>query len=149
MQPQQKWRALLEPLLQGTVYELVGVECIRRGKHSVLRMYLDKPGGITIGEIATLTRKISVLLDVARPVAGPYLLEISSPGVERPLFDPLHFQRQIGENVSLRLKRLIDNRRYYRGLLLAADAEKIQIEMEGQAYVFNYADIDKAKLLEA
>lgn len=147
MRRQDKWQAIISPMIEDTPYELVGVECMGGGKHTVVRVYIDKPGGITIDDIVQLSRQISVVLDVEEPIKGPYTLEVSSPGIERPLFLPAHFMQQIGQKVYVKTSLLIGNRQNFKGLLLSANEKEIQIEVEGQVFSFTYEDIDKARVI--
>lgn len=147
MQSQQKWQVIIGKVLQGTPYEFVGAECIGGGKHTVLRVYVDKPGGINIDDITKISREVSVVLDVEEPIKGSYTLEVSSPGLQRPLFTPEHFQAQVGKKISLRTSALQNNRQNYKGLLQKADEHHVEIECEGQVYSFGYSDIDKGKVI--
>jgi len=88
-----------------------------------------------------------VVLDVEEPIKGLYTLEVSSPGLNRPLFTPAHFQAQEGQKVTLRTRTLQNNRQNYKGVLLKADEKGVELECEGQIYSFSYSDIDKAKVI--
>lgn len=147
MRRQEKWQAIIKPILEDTPYELVGVECIGGGKHTVIRIYIDKPGGITIDDIVNLSRQISVLFDVEEPIRSPYTLEVSSPGLDRPLFLPGHFQQQLGQKVSVKTSLSVENRQNFKGILRQADEEGIQLEVDMQLISFAYDDIDKAKVI--
>ncbi|MBS0288036.1 MAG: ribosome maturation factor RimP [Proteobacteria bacterium] len=147
MRRQDKWQAIISPILLDTPFELVGVECVGGGKHTIVRIFIDKPGGITIDEIAQLSRQISVVLDVEEPIKGHYTLEVSSPGLERPLFTPLHFKGQIGNKVFIKTSFPVNNRQNFKGVLLSCDESSVQVEVDGQAFSFNYEDIEKAKSL--
>ncbi|MBS0289325.1 MAG: ribosome maturation factor RimP [Proteobacteria bacterium] len=147
MRSQDKWQALIGPVLIGTAFELVGVECVGGGKHTVVRIYIDKPGGITIDEIAQLSRQISVIFDVEEPIKGHYTLEVSSPGLERPLFNPSHFKQQLGQKVFVKTNFAIENRLNFKGILRVAHEQGIEIEIDEQMVSINYEDIVKAKVL--
>lgn len=148
MHRQEKWQALLAPILQNTPFELVGVECVGGGKHTVVRVFIDKiNGGITIDEIAHLSREMSMVLDVEEAVRGAYTLEVSSPGLERPLFLPAHFKQQIGQQVKVKVRHAINNRQNFKGILLHAGEEDIQLEVEGEKFTFLYEDMEKARVI--
>lgn len=147
MRRQEKWQAIISPIIEDTPFELVGVECVGGGKHTVVRVYIDKPGGITIDDIVHLSRQISVVLDVEEPIKGPYTLEVSSPGLERPLFLPAHFMQQIGQKVFVKTSLLIGNRQNFRGILLNANENEIQLEVEKEVFSFTYEDIEKARVI--
>ncbi len=143
---QQKWQTIVDKVLSPP-FEFVGVEISGGGKHTVLRVYVDKPGGITIDDIARISRELSVVLDVEEPLAGAYTLEVSSPGLQRPLFTPSHFQAQVGQRISIKTKLLVKQRQNFKGVLRQADEKGIALDCDGELYSFSYADIDKAKVI--
>lgn len=147
MHQQTKWHDLIGPVLQGTPFELVGVECVGGGKHTVVRIYIDKPGGITLDDIVTLSRQISVIFDVEEPIKGHYTLEVSSPGLQRPLFMPAHFQNQVGQIIAVRTSHALGNRQNFKGTLVKADDDGIEMQVDEQSISFAYNDIDKAKVI--
>jgi ribosome maturation factor RimP len=148
MHRQAKWQAIIGPILAGTPFELVGVECVGGGKHTVVRVYIDKPGGITLDDIVQLSREMSVVLDVEEPIQGHYTLEVSSPGLDRPLFLPAHFMQQVGQKVYLRARHAeAANRQNFKGVLLSADEKAVQVDVDGQVYSFSYDDVEKAKVI--
>src|SRR5476649_726815 len=101
MRRQEKWQTVLGSVFEGSPFELVGVECVGGGKHTIVRIYIDKPGGILLDEIVSLSRQIGVVFDVEEPIKSAYALEVSSPGLARPLFLPQHFRQQIGQEISI------------------------------------------------
>lgn len=141
-----KWEQLFSPILQDTDYELVGVVKAGGGKHTVFRVYIDKPGGITIDEIAKLTKAIDMALATEIDL-GPFTLEVSSPGVDRPLFTPAQFEHQVGQKIKLKLGQLKDNRKKFVGILKATSPEGIMLEEDAQTYEFRYAEIDEAQVV--
>lgn len=147
MRQQQKWQEIVRPILDNTPYELVGVECTSGGRHTIVRVFLDKPGGITLDEIVSLTKSLNVLLDVEAPIQGRYTLEVSSPGVNRPLFMPSHFMAQIGQQVALKVSPARDGRQNFKGVLKKASEEAVECEVEGESFSFDYSEIEKAKLI--
>lgn len=146
MRYDDKWDNILCPILQGTEYELVGVVKSGDGGRSLLRVYLDKPGGITIDEIAKLSREIDMVLSVELEMAR-YTLEVSSPGLNRLLFKPAHFQQHVGKEIKLKLGPLHDNRRHFVGVLTAATEEAATVLFESEECVFSYTDIEEARLV--
>lgn len=147
MRHQEKWEKIVAPVFVGTPFELVGIECVGGGKHTTVRIFIDKPGGISIDEIVDLTRQINIVLEVEEPIKGLYTLEVSSPGLERPLFKSEHFKQQIGQIIALRTRQAIKERQNFKGLLKSADDESIELEIDGQLFSFSYADIDKARVI--
>lgn len=137
---------LLEPVVEGLGYELVGVEYHPSGRQGLLRVYIDHPDGIGVDDCARVSHQVSGVLDVEDPLPGEYLLEISSPGLDRPVFKPADFQRFAGERVRLRLRGLVDGRRKYRGRLLGLRGESVVIEESGAEVAVPLAEIDRANL---
>lgn len=147
MEQQEKWHRVIGPLLQGTPFELIGVECTGGVKHTLVRMFVDKPGGITIDEIAKLSRQFHVVLEVEQIVKGLYTLEVSSPGLEKPLFTPQHFQFQVGQVITLKTRYPCEGRSHFKGVLQRATQEGVELVVEGQLFSFVYEDIQKAKVV--
>jgi ribosome maturation factor RimP len=139
---------LLEPAIADLGLELVGIEFSPNTGSSLLRVYIDEPErGITIDDCERASREISALLDVNDPVAGRYTLEVSSPGLERPLFTPAHFERFTGEQVRINVNLPIDGRRRFQGRIDAVDAERVTIEQDGTPVQIAHANIAKARLV--
>ena len=139
---------LLEPAIADLGLELVGIEFSPNSGTSLLRVYIDEPErGITIDDCERASREISALLDVNDPVAGRYTLEVSSPGLERPLFTPAHFERFAGEQVRINVNLPIDGRRRFQGRIDAVDAERVTIDQDGKPVGIAHANIAKARLV--
>jgi ribosome maturation factor RimP len=100
---QERVQALLEPLVEGLGYELVCLELHGSGAHALLRLYIDAPQGIGLDDCERVSREVSAALDVADPISGSYRLEVSSPGLDRPLAKPEHFRRFAGRQAKLQL----------------------------------------------
>ena len=133
-------------IADGEGMEVVDVELrpegSRRGR--VLRLYLDKHGGPNIDELGRVSRQLSELLDTQDIVEGSYTLEVSSPGINRPLKKPEHFQRFIGKRVRVRTGDMIEGRRSFLGILKEVTGEKIRIEVEGKQYDIPFSMIEKS-----
>lgn len=139
---------LLEPAIADLGLELVGIEFSPNSGSSLLRVYIDEPErGITIDDCERASREISALLDVNDPVAGRYTLEVSSPGLERPLFTPAHFERFAGEQVRINVNLPIDGRRRFQGRIDSVDAERVTIEQDGTPVQIAHVNIAKARLV--
>jgi len=142
-----KISAMIEPSLDALGYELVGVEYTAQGKHSVLRIYIDAPDGVDVNDCQKASQQISGVLDVEEPLSGQYTLEVSSPGLERPLFVAAHFERFAGERAEVRMHTPIDGQRKFIGQLAGVDDNKVKLDLEnGESVSLSLADIDKAKL---
>ena len=127
---EQKTEALLLPLVEEKGYELVDVEYVKEGSNWYLRAYVDKEGGITINDLEAVSRKLSDLLDEEDFISDAYILEVSSPGLGRPLKKDKDFDRSIGEEIEIHLYRSIDGNKQYVGLLKSYNKETITIETE-------------------
>lgn len=128
-------------------YELLGIEHLAQGRHSLLRLYIDSPDGITVEDCERVSHQVSGVLEVEDPIKGQYTLEVSSPGLDRPLFKLEHYARFIGEVVSLRLVRPLGERRKFKGRLLALREDAVVVEQDGVEVVIPLEDIDKAHLV--
>jgi ribosome maturation factor RimP len=143
-------REALVELLQRPVdalgYELVDLD-VRIGGEGLLRVYIDHPDGITLADCEAVSRQISAFLDVEDPLPGHYVLEVSSPGVERRLRTLEHFARFAGSEVKVELKRKTDGRRKLRGELLGVDDNRVVVDVEGQPWRLRVDEIAKANLI--
>jgi len=139
---------LIEPVVEGLGYELLGIEYISQGRHSVLRLYIDSEQGIGLGDCEQVSRQVSGVMEVEDPLKGQYVLEVSSPGVDRPLFKAEHYICHIGHTVRIRLRRPQDKQRKFRGVLVEADEQGILLRdvENGQETRLAYNDIEKANL---
>lgn len=144
MRVQERLIDLIEPVVAGLGYELVGVEF--DGRQRLLRVYIDSPEGIGLDDCTRVSNQVSAMLDVEDPIAGHYQLEISSPGLDRPLFNLSHFERFQGEMARLQLARAIDGRRRFKGRLAGVEGEDILVDHEGTMLRIPYEAIEKARL---
>ncbi|CDG16179.1 Ribosome maturation factor rimP [Xenorhabdus doucetiae] len=143
---EQKLTEIISAPVEALGFELVGLEFIR-ARVSTLRVYIDSEEGITVDNCADVSHQVSAVLDVEDPVPGLYNLEISSPGLERPLFKAEHYQRFIGEEVNLMLRMAMQNRRKWKGIIKAVDGEMITVAVDGKDEVFALSNIQKANLV--
>lgn len=125
-----KTEALVQPIVDEKGFELVDVEYVKEGSNWYLRAYVDKQGGITINDLEAVSRILSDKLDEEDFIRDAYILEVSSPGLGRPLKKDKDFDRNIGEEVEIHLYRAIDGNKQYVGLLKSYDKETITIQME-------------------
>jgi ribosome maturation factor RimP len=138
---------LLEPTVERLGYELIELELQFAGKDSVVRLFIDRPEGVGLADCEAVSRQVSALLDVEDPLPGHYVLEVSSPGLDRKLTRPAHFRRFVGEDVRVRLRVPVDGRRNFRGRLTAADEQDIEVEVDGQVHHLAMAAIESARLV--
>ena len=113
----EQLQALLAPVVEALGYECWGLEFLSQGRHSLLRVYIDKADGILIEDCETVSRQVSGVLDVEDPISGEYTLEVSSPGMDRPLFTLEQFARYVGEQVKIKLRVPFERRRNFQGVL--------------------------------
>jgi ribosome maturation factor RimP len=138
---------LLGPTIERLGYELADLELRLAGRDSVVRVFIDKPQGVRLEDCEAVSRQVSAVLDVEDPVPGHYVLEVSSPGLDRKLTKPAHYRRYVGDDVRVQLRVPVDGRKKFRGKLLAASEDTIQIEVDGQLHELPIATIDTARLV--
>ncbi|MEN8214401.1 MAG: ribosome maturation factor RimP [Pseudomonadota bacterium] len=137
-------RTTIEPM----GFEVVGVQLLGAGRHGKkLRIYIDAPQGIMLDDCAAVSRQMSAVMDVEDPISGNYDLEVSSPGLDRPLFNLEHFERFAGQMVTLRTLGSHHGRRKFSGKLLGRDGESIQLDVDGEQLSLPFSDIDSARIV--
>lgn len=142
---------LLEPPIEALGYELIDIEFAQAGRGGVLRLFIDRPVGDVLGNIAVedcarVSHTVSELLEVEDPIKGHYTLEVSSPGFDRILRKHAHFERFIGERISVELKLPQDGRRRFVGVLKSLTDDSIVVDVDGQDYTLTLERIQKARL---
>ena len=146
MAQREDLQLLLSPAVESAGYTLWGVEYLPQGKHSVLRVYIDHADGIGIEDCEAASRQISALLDVEDPIKGHYALEVSSPGLDRPLFQLRHYQQLQGQRVALKLIAPVDGVRNYKGVIESVNADEITLMVEDKKVAVLFGNIQKAHL---
>jgi ribosome maturation factor RimP len=144
---QRVWQ-LAEPLVVAAGLELVDVQYRPEGGRAVLRLLIDRPtGGVTIDELARISREFGHVLDAHDAVPGRYHLECSSPGLNRPLVRPEHFRRAVGQRVSVQLRTPLDGRRRFHGVLAAADDDSVTVDdADVGRRVLRLCDVERANI---
>ena len=137
----------MDPVISGLGYELVGVEFLSQGRHSMLRVYIDQADGIKIEDCEKVSRQLSAWLDVEDPVSGEYRLEVSSPGLERPLFRVADYERFAGQLARLKMRNNVDGRRKFTGRLKGLDGDDVLLEVDGEDIRLRFDEIEKAHLV--
>ena len=137
---------LAAPLAEGEGMEIVDVEFRPEGSRGgrVLRLYLDKEGGLSVDDLTRVSRRLSELLDAEDAVEGAYTLEVSSPGINRPLKKPEHFTRFVGKRIRVRTRDMIDGRRSFLGILAQVAGDSVILTQEGKQYQIPFSMIDKS-----
>jgi ribosome maturation factor RimP len=139
---------MLKPVLASMGYQLVERELVTDMGRLILRLYIDKEGGVTLDDCSEASRAISAHLDVEDPIPGKYDLEVSSPGVERPLRYPEDFARYAGETIKLRTLEPLEGRQNYRGVLKGCDANNINMTVDGKEFVIPFSALLKARIVK-
>ena len=140
-------RRMFEPVVEAMGYQLWGLEYLPQGRHSLLRIYIDKEGGIDVEDCAEVSHQLSGLLDVEDPISGEYTLEVSSPGLDRPLFTPEQFKAYIGQQAKVRLKQAFDNRKNFTGVIKGVEDDEIILGVGEEDYTLPIEAIDKANIV--
>ncbi|WP_118858711.1 ribosome maturation factor RimP [Haemophilus haemolyticus] len=141
----------LQQMLQGAVEdlgcELWGIECQRAGRFMTVRLFIDKEGGVTVDDCADVSRQVSAILDVEDPIADKYNLEVSSPGLDRPLFTLPQFERYIGQDIAVHLRIPVMERRKWQGKLARIENDMVTLIVDGQEQVLVFGNIQKANVV--
>jgi len=138
---------LIDTTIQVLGLDLWGVELLQQGKYSLLRIYIEREEGVTIEDCEKVSRQVSALLDVEDPIAGEYTLEVSSPGMDRPLFSIEHYLKYVGSEVDLKLRRPINGRRKFKGQIIKISGDIVGLLVEGSEYSLEFSDIEKASIV--
>lgn len=138
---------LIDTTIQALGLDLWGVELLQQGKYSLLRIYIEREEGVTIEDCEKVSRQVSALLDVEDPIAGEYTLEVSSPGMDRPLFSIEHYSQYVGSEVDLKLRRPLDGRRKFKGQIIKVSGDIVGLVVEGSEYDLEFSDIEKASIV--
>lgn len=140
-------KEIVLPLIKDQNFELVDLEIKGKGPTTILRIFVDKPGGITLDECTALSEKLSLNLDVEDFFPQRYTLEVSSPGLDRPLISESDFKRKIGENIKVFLKIPVDNKSVIEGRIEDFKDQKLWLNSEGESKAIAFEKIEKAKII--
>lgn len=143
---EQKTEALLLPMMEEYGFELVDVEYVKEGGNKYLRAYIDKPGGITINDCETVSRRLSDLMDAEDFIDEAYIMEISSPGLGRPLKKEKDYARSIGKEVEIHTFRAVDHEKAFEGILTAYDKDTVTITVSDEELTLERANIALIRL---
>lgn len=143
----EQLQGLLAPVVVALGYQCWGIDFSSQGKHSVLRIYIDKEGGVLVDDCAIVSRQISGVLDVEDPISTEYTLEVSSPGMERPLFTIEQFASYAGEQVRIKLHSPFEGRRTFQGLLRGVEEQDVVVQVEDHEFLLPIDLIDKANII--
>ncbi|PIP80954.1 MAG: ribosome maturation factor RimP [Gammaproteobacteria bacterium CG22_combo_CG10-13_8_21_14_all_40_8] len=138
---------IIQPAVAASGYEFVGIEYKPAGKHSILCVYIDHENGISVDDCAICSHQISALLDVEDPIAGEYNLQVSSPGLDRPLFNAAQFQQYLGEEVKVKLHSAVKGQRNLKGKISQVVEDEISIKTESEVLTFNIHQLNRANII--
>lgn len=145
---QETLQKLIEPAVAALGFELWGLEYSAQGKHSKLVVFIDHADeGVGVDDCADVSRQVSALLDVEDPIPGQYQLEVSSPGMDRPLFSLSHFERYAGHIIRLRLRAPFEGQRRFKGLLAGVDGDEVLLQSGEEEYGFPIETIEQARVV--
>ncbi len=146
-EPGNRLNALIGPAVEGLGYEFVGVEYMPRQRQSLLRVYIDSDAGISLDDCALVSDQLSGLLDVENPIQGAYSLEVSSPGLDRPLFFERHFDRFRGVRIRVKMGTPVGGRRDFKGTLDGCRDGAVILLQDGEEHALPLEDISTARLI--
>ncbi len=144
---ERKLVEMLKAPVEALGHQLWGLEYIQAGKHSILRLYIDNEKGIFIEDCAEASRQVSAVLDVEDPISSEYTLEVSSPGVDRPLFTAEQYQAYIGETVKVQLTMPVAGSRNLKGTVTGVDGQMLNLSVDGNELIVALDNIRKGNLI--
>lgn len=142
----EQLQQLVEPAVNAVGFELWGLEYHSRGRTSTLRVYIESPDGVSVDDCAQVSRQISSVLDVEDPISGEYTLEVSSPGVDRPLYKLEQYRQYVGYRVKVRLRVPFEGRRGMTGLLRGTEGDEVLLVVGDEEYVLPFSSIERANI---
>lgn len=142
----QQLEEMLEPTVKAMGFGLWGIEYNSQGRHSVLRIYIERDSGITADDCAAVSTQVSGILDVEDPITGEYTLEVSSPGMDRRLFKLNQYSDYIGEIIEIQLRSPFEGRRKFKGILKGIEGADVVVQIDDEEFLLPHDDIDKARV---
>ena len=144
---QSQLETIIEPIVTSLEYSLWGIDYVSRGRESLLRIYIDSENGIFLDDCVKVSRQVSAVLDVEDPIADEYTLEVSSPGVDRPLFKLEQYAMFAGSMVSVRLRMPFEGRRRFKGVIKGIEDQDVILVADGHEFLLPIEVIDKAQII--
>ncbi|KAL1037524.1 ribosome maturation factor RimP [Haemophilus influenzae] len=144
---EQNLQEMLQDAVKDLGCELWGIECQRVGRFMTVRLFINKEGGVTVDDCADVSRQVSAILDVEDPIADKYNLEVSSPGLDRPLFTLPQFERYIGQDIAVHLRIPVMERRKWQGKLERIEKDMITLIVDDQEQILVFGNIQKANIV--
>ena len=139
--------AMFEPAVIAADMQLWGIEYLPQGKHSILRVFIDSENGVTVDDCVAVSHQVSGILDVEDPISQEYTLEVSSPGMDRPLFTLEQFRKYINEWADIRLRMPFDGRRKFKGVIINIEGQDIVLRVDQHEYLLPIDMVEKAHVI--
>jgi ribosome maturation factor RimP len=143
---QEVLEQMVAPVVAALGCELWGLEYLTQGRYTTVRIFIDSPNGVTLDDCEKVSRQISSLFDVEDPISSEYTLEVSSPGIDRPLYKEPQYQMYLGQEIQVRLRVAIDGRRRFKGAMTKVENGEIVLQVDGKEVVLAIDAIDKANV---
>ena len=141
-------QAMVAGVVESLGYELWGIEMLPRAKSGqLLRIYIETPQGVGVSDCEKVSRQVGAVLDVEDPIHGDYTLEVSSPGMDRPLFSAQQYARFVGDDVRVKLHAGVSGRKNYRGTLLSVDDARVRLQVDQETVELAMDEIEKARVV--
>jgi ribosome maturation factor RimP len=141
-------KQLLSPIVEALGFQLWGIEIENNKSIALLRVYIDLADNfISVDDCAVVSKHIVAILNVEQVFVGKYTLEVSSPGIERPLYDLAHFESFVGHDIALKLRFAHGNRKNFKGCLHGVEGEEIVVRIDNSEYLFPFENIDRANVI--
>lgn len=138
---------MLAPAVEALGFECWGIEYLSQGRHSLLRVYIEHPEGVTVDGCALVSSQLSAILDVEDPISGDYTLEVSSPGMDRPLFTLAQYAQYSGEQARIRLRTPHEGRRNFQGIIRGVEGDEVVVLVDEHEYLLPIDSIDKGNII--
>lgn len=143
---QQQLENLIQQTVEGLQYQLWGYEYRPQSNSALLRIFIDTKAGITLDDCTVVSRQLSAVLDVEDLIPVAYILEVSSPGIDRVLFKPEQYKQYIGEQLKVRTHHLVENRRNFKGKLLNTTETDFVVKIGKEKYQIPFDTVDRARV---
>lgn len=137
---------MLEPAVKAVGFELWGLEYHASGRNALVRVFIDSPNGVTVDDCAKVSRQIGSVLDVEDPIQGEYNLEVSSPGLDRPLYTLAQYRQYVGYRIQLRLRFPFEGKRKLSGILGGVEGDELVLVVADEEYTLPFESIERAKI---
>ncbi len=144
---EEKIEGLVRPVIESMNIEFWGCEYLPAGKNTILRIFIDTENGVGVDDCGKVSRQISAIMDVEDPISSIYTLEVSSPGLDRPLFTPEQFKMYDGQVLKIRTSLSVMGRKRFKGAIENVTKEGVDIEVDGEIYTIDFDEIEKANVV--